>query len=319
MMRGKLRLVTLLVCLCSTSRLFASPDPMRERAQVLLDEGNAALNSGQYVEALAKFREAHSVFPSPKLLLNIGTTLRQLGRNAEAATVYEQYLAHPERDPARVPELEALIAQIDQTVAVVVIQCRTVGAVVRVDGQIVGLGPMNKRMRVEPGDHTVLSAKAGLRDGVATLRLGPREQRSVAIEPAAQAVVRQVAGSTGDTQRVAGFVVAGVGLLGLIGGAITGGLAVAREDEASDHCSTDDEAVCDADAVSLTAEATNFGTAATVLLVVGGVTAGAGIVIALTAPRDESTVGRSGPASPALPGGLALHLGIASAMLEASW
>ena len=48
----------------------------KERAQALLNEGLEAYTVKNFDGALAKFQEAYRHFASPKLLVNIGATLR---------------------------------------------------------------------------------------------------------------------------------------------------------------------------------------------------------------------------------------------------
>src|SRR5204862_2302666 len=55
-------------------------DPaMRTAAQVLMVEGVKRLQARSYDQALANFLEAYAKFPSPKILLDIGSTLRDMG------------------------------------------------------------------------------------------------------------------------------------------------------------------------------------------------------------------------------------------------
>ena len=65
----------------------------KSRAQVLLTEGSALYEKGEFAEALEKFKEAYATFDSPKLLFNIGQANRDLGRPAEAVDAFEHFLA----------------------------------------------------------------------------------------------------------------------------------------------------------------------------------------------------------------------------------
>ena len=44
----------------------------KARAQVLLKDGAQSYRQGAYADALEKFDQANAIFPSPKLLINIG-------------------------------------------------------------------------------------------------------------------------------------------------------------------------------------------------------------------------------------------------------
>ncbi len=79
-------------------------DP-RKAAQAYMAHGVAALKAHRYNEAIESFREAYRLFPSPRILMNLGAALRDSGQFAEAVVVYEQYLSDPGRDPARDDEV----------------------------------------------------------------------------------------------------------------------------------------------------------------------------------------------------------------------
>lgn len=83
-------------------------------AKALVQSGVKLLKQKDYLGALAVFRDAYQRFPSVKLLLNIGTTLKLLGRNAEAANAYQQYLDAPDADPARRAEVNDVLATLDR-------------------------------------------------------------------------------------------------------------------------------------------------------------------------------------------------------------
>lgn len=97
-------------------RSSAEGDPAAGKvdAKALVQSGVKLLKQKDYLGALAVFRDAYQRFPSVKLLLNIGTTLKLLGRNAEAANAYQRYLDDPEADPARVSEVGDVLATLDR-------------------------------------------------------------------------------------------------------------------------------------------------------------------------------------------------------------
>lgn len=84
-----------------------------------MQSGVKLLEAKDYLGALAIFKDAYRRFPSAKILLNIGTTLRLLERNAEAANTYQLYLDAKDTDPARRGEVEAALADLDKTVGTV--------------------------------------------------------------------------------------------------------------------------------------------------------------------------------------------------------
>ena len=92
----------------------AVEDPrIRARAQALMIEGVQQLNARAYDQALANFLEAYGTLPSPRILLNIGSTLREMGRAADAANTYQRYINAPGSGVDRSAEVRPLLAQLD--------------------------------------------------------------------------------------------------------------------------------------------------------------------------------------------------------------
>ncbi len=61
-------------------------------AKRLFNEGTVHYARGEYELAIERFRAAYLVTPKPDLLYDIGRALEKMGRNEDAAEVYEQYM-----------------------------------------------------------------------------------------------------------------------------------------------------------------------------------------------------------------------------------
>src|SRR5262249_15316428 len=76
------------VCLlCSDPAAHAQPpdaEAARARATALTKDAARAYQNGDYGTALARFQDAYAVFPSPRLLFNLGQTYERLSRFVEA-------------------------------------------------------------------------------------------------------------------------------------------------------------------------------------------------------------------------------------------
>jgi hypothetical protein len=134
----------------------ASVTDGKAKAQTLLSEGTQLFNRGATAEALEKFKQAYTEFPSPKLLFNIGMTSRNLGRSVEAMDAFEKFLAEATDAP---PDM---IAQAKQTVSMLrtllgnlTIKCSVPGPEIEVDGRPMGSAPLPKSLWVMPGNHLV--------------------------------------------------------------------------------------------------------------------------------------------------------------------
>jgi PEGA domain-containing protein len=210
----------------------------RAEAKRLRDEGAAALQRGEHELALARFREAYRVFPSPNLLFNTAMTLEKLGREAEALTAFEAFLAEAKDAPPdarehadlRVPELRARTAHL-------VITANVDGAEAILDGERVGTTPLVRQVHVMPGTHEIQVRRDGYRDTAERVTISPGETRRLVLTmevapvappaPEAPPVVER-----GDRRlRVAGLAVGAIGLACLATGVATGVLAQQAGDE----------------------------------------------------------------------------------------
>lgn len=131
-------------------------DPhQRTVAHALLIEGVKQLQTKAYDQALANFLEAYSTFPSPKILLAIGSILRDMGRLADAANTYQRYLADPGTGAERVAAVEELLVQLDAQLAILTIRVAPPRSAISIDaGAFIPVGS-TLVTRVRPGLHLI--------------------------------------------------------------------------------------------------------------------------------------------------------------------
>jgi hypothetical protein len=263
----------------------------RADAQLLLAEGNRAAAARDWSTALSRFEEAYRIYPSAKILLNQGTVLRALGRNADAANAYQAYLESSEADPRKKAEAETLLRDLDTRVARLRVELHAPAAL-RVDGRAVGEGT-SVSLRVEPGEHVLVAQPS---DGSAIeRRFTARAGESHTLELAAPARTQRAAGpepgvapvddDPGSTQRLLGFLAIGAGVAAAGAGAVFGVLAANRDSDAAAFCAA--ETRCTEEGVSLGGEASDLALASTLLFLGGGVVAAGGLTLLLTAPGKE--------------------------------
>lgn len=127
----------------------------RPVAAALMTEGVRQLQAKAYEQALANFLEAYNKFPSPKILLNIASTLRDMGRLADAANTYQRYLGDPATGPERVAEVKKLLVELDQQLTILTIHVTPKGSELSIDaGPFIPVGS-SLTTRVRPGIHLV--------------------------------------------------------------------------------------------------------------------------------------------------------------------
>lgn len=186
----------LLASVLAVSVSFA--DAGEEEARKLFKDGVGFLNRGSFAEALDRFERAYDLWHNPKILLNIATTLRELGRLPDAANAYQQYLKDSGADPERVPEVQKALAEIDPKVSVLQVEVKTPGASLSVHGTALRresartlrlvrtLGDeadasSTWTVRVVPGEHLISIAKEGFETHTEKVMLAAGEKRSLTI------------------------------------------------------------------------------------------------------------------------------------------
>ena len=68
------------------------PERIPQKARELADKGRAYHDAGDYMKAVAAFKEAYVLAPSPALLFNIAQSYRLAGDCDDAAWMYRRYL-----------------------------------------------------------------------------------------------------------------------------------------------------------------------------------------------------------------------------------
>lgn len=127
----------------------------RPLAQALMTEGVKQLQARSYDQALANFLEAYAKFPSPKILLNIASTLRDMGRLADAANTYQRWLTDPATGSERIAEVKDLLLSLDEQLTILTVRVKPHGSDISIDaGPFVAVGS-TLITRVRPGTHLI--------------------------------------------------------------------------------------------------------------------------------------------------------------------
>lgn len=158
-----------------------------------MQSGVKLLEAHDYLGALAIFKDAYQRFPSAKILLNIGTTLKLLGRTADAANAYQRFLDAPDTDPTKRPEVEGVLAELDKTVGKVAITVTPPDAEVEVGDEWLP-GAQAHLVRVAPGTATFHARHAGYQPGTQSVAVaaGGQAQLAIALQPVPKPVVKPV-------------------------------------------------------------------------------------------------------------------------------
>jgi hypothetical protein len=170
-----------LLLLALPARPSRAAEPAEEQTRALFADGNDRVEAGDYLGALERFRAAYARWPNAKILLNIGTMCRQIGREAEAADTYEAYLRDAGADPAKTAEIQRLVREIDARLGKLRITPSDPAMSVRVDGVLAGPPGAPLTLRIPPGSHAVLGEIGGAVVAVVTLKVAAGEVLSVSL------------------------------------------------------------------------------------------------------------------------------------------
>ncbi len=272
-------------------------------AKAAFGEGKAAFADERFTEAADGFREAYRLKPSWKLLYNIGQAEVAGKRYGPALEVFERYLAEggDEVSRDRQQEINKEIERLRGMVGFLKVTAPK-GAVVIVDGVERGTSPLHGDLEVAASVlHTVTARLNGEIVAEETVKVGGGRTASVELLPEAPEEISPSspptvsASSTPSTPSITstspsplktwGWVSVGIGGALLVGGGITGGLALAKNGDLENACEADGCYSSEYDSMD---RRDGLATASTVLIISGGVFAATGIVL-LIAGRDKET------------------------------
>jgi len=323
-MRLVTTLILSLVVLLVPAWAFAAPSAAETKAALeKFKQAQKSFDAKDYAQTLELARAALEVTGSPNARLYVARALRELGQLPEAHAELERTLKdarelarkdakyEPTRDAAA-----AELALLDQRVGKVIVALvdPPPGVKVEVNGKPLDATQVGQPVAVAPGD--VVARAHG--DGAApvekqvqiaagatltvTLVFKPEAAQgpATAEKPAVSAAATTK--SRGSGLRTAGYVVAGVGVVGIAVFAVTGSMANAKYSELEDKCGS---ARCSDPKYADTVDSgKRLDTIANVGLIAGGVgLLAGGAMIVFGGPREQ----KSAAGVRSVPGGLALE------------
>jgi serine/threonine-protein kinase len=281
--------------LAFASTVLASGPADQAAATTLFQEAKQLAGAGDFARACPKFAEAQRLFPTTGTLLNIGNCYEKLGKLASAWGAFKEAeaAAHRQEDRDREQEAarraQALAPQLARLTVDVPPAARVPGFELRRDGSVVGEGQWGTALPVDPGEHTFEASAPARKAWSASVKVEANGSSARVEVPALEALPGQRVSEEPPPfwgpQRVAGVVLGGVGIAGLVTSVIFTARLVSKNGASRDHCEPADATQCDPTGVGLRNEAFAAARVATGTFVAGAVAAGAGLVVFLTAPR----------------------------------
>jgi hypothetical protein len=143
-------LLALLLTLSASARA-EDDSPEKAQARMLLSQGNQLFEKGDLRAALADFRAAYALYPSPKLLVNAAAAERELGDLAGAATDLRHFLDDAtEDDSSLVDKARSDLRAIEKKVARIGLSGWPQRSLLEIDGRAA-----RDPSYVKPGAHAI--------------------------------------------------------------------------------------------------------------------------------------------------------------------
>ncbi|MFO0616883.1 MAG: hypothetical protein U0414_30085 [Polyangiaceae bacterium] len=294
----------------------------RALATQLFQDGRALLEKKDFAAACPKFEESQRLDPGGGTLLNLAICHRGEGKLATAWTELNEALGLARRDgrddriALATQQIAAVEPKISRLTLVVPPASDLPELELQRDGTAVGRAAWGTPIPLDPGEHVVVASAPGripweqrftITDEpsrpsveVPVLELAPAppiaSSAAVAVPPIVTPPAphpdlpplprpARVDGPSRSAMRVASVVTLTAGGAGLVAGAITGGLAIAKHAESDAKCTP----VCTPDAYDLDDAAKPLADASTAAIVLGLASALTGVVLfAVSAPDAPS-------------------------------
>ncbi len=266
-------------------------------AEELFRQGRAASEKNDFSTACAKFRESNRLDPAVGTVFNIADCEEKLGRLATSWTLFQEVVQRlPPADnrraiaeqrasklEPRVPKLSIRLAPSDRS-----------DVTVRRDGVSLGTASLDTPLPVDPGDHIVIVQAPGTRPAEfhAQVAEGQNAVLAVAIGETLAATDQPVTGPNTEAptghapNHTAAYVVGGVGVAGLITGAIAGGLVLNKKSTVNSECTGKQ---CSQAGVDAANTGKTLGVVTTVGLITGVVGLGAATYLFVSAPSPTES------------------------------
>lgn len=285
----------------------------RSAAQEAYRHALELFDAGRHAEALVEFKRAYALAPAFRILYNIGLCQAALGDSLAAVEAFSGYLRQggARVESPRRAQVDAEIGRLSKQLAWLTLEVVEPGAELRLDGEVVGKGPLTRELRLNAGRHgvEVRSVDGTLKTQSVTLGAGSEQRlrfEAHGVSGSATAASPDGANPTTATpaapQREVPWLAWGVtGALG-VSTAITGVVALRSRSDEEDAQTR--QGVSRADLLSARDKVKNFALATDVLLACTVVATGVSLYLTLrpTSGQERSTALLVGPGQLSLRG-----------------
>lgn len=286
--------------------LIASNSPAQQRdivgGTVAFNHGREAAQKGDYPTACVQFAESSRLDPKVGTLLNLADCHEHTEKYAQAMAVWQQAMnlsqaTSDDRVAFARDRLEKVMPKVPRLMIRLDPKSPPATKVLR-DGVEQSGVSLDSAAPVDPGQHEIVVTAPGRvkRTFTVSLAVGEKKEITVAagdVEAATTATAgaaRQPPNSPAKSEskdRTWAYVTGGIGVVGIVVAAITGGMLLANNSTIKAHCDTNNKCSNEGlDAVSSSRTLMPINTASWVVGVLG---LGGGTVLYFTAPSTDTT------------------------------
>jgi len=268
------------------------------RAEALFRDGMQKFDAGQVAGACAAFTESLRLDPKLGTLLNLALCHEKQGKLATAWLEYNTGAAwatqNGQKERREFANGHALTLEGQLSRVLLQLPPARELSSVEIDGEPLPEPRWYLPMYLDPGEHAIAVAAPGKQRRTVKVVV-PREPSAQLIPipalvdaplvdqgPAKPKGPPPLPADAGSGQRTVGLVVGGVGIAGLVGGAVLGIMTIQKRDDAAAHCAG---SLCDAQGVQAHDDAKTLGLVSTIGFGVGAAALITGAVLYFTAPK----------------------------------
>jgi hypothetical protein len=153
----------------------------QEEASVHFKRGLQLFDEGDYTLALVEFERAYQLAPNYRALYNIALVDVQLGRYADAARTFTQYLhdGGSAIAPARLNEVNKTLGELKLRTATIEIALNVSTAEVTLDGKPLDPILIKSPTVIDAGEHTLRATAAGYQPALKTVTLAGGDRTGI--------------------------------------------------------------------------------------------------------------------------------------------
>jgi hypothetical protein len=281
----------------------AMGDEKMARAKAAHQQGVEFFMAGKYEEASLAFREAKKMRPTWKLDYNIGQCEAASKRYGMALEAFESYLVEggDEVPDDRREYVSAEIRRIQPLVGVLEVEAPD-GVNVVIDGVVRVVMPPDGPLRVaagrhliilKDGDHELLSKSVNVAGGMATkveysaLAGAPTADETAPATDEPQPAVAEEGDGDISPLKTVGWIGVGLGAAVAIGGVITGGMAMGKNNDLANKCP--DRENCSDEYEDYPEQADSLALVTDILIPTGAVLLATGVVLLIVGAKRGSS------------------------------